>query len=139
MLSGCEWAGIAYLIGRHSMMPFILGGIVASPFIGLLAGLVYRRACNSSLANRVFFSLLTLYLAAALFGLASGITDAFRTIPSRMPSAVIIQTVLATLWGVTFTGYVFLLWPLSFFNHALLCRFGGPDTRRHTLAAGRST
>jgi hypothetical protein len=26
------------------------------------------------------------------------------------------------LWGLTFTGYFFVLWPLSFFNHRLVWR-----------------
>ena len=68
-------------------------------------------------------ALLTLYIAAALFGLAAGVYDASRGIPNQIPEAVIVQAVFATWWGVTFTGFVLFLWPLSYLNHWMLGRF----------------
>jgi hypothetical protein len=34
-------------------------------------------------------------------------------------SSALIQPVLAVAWGLTFGGYAFVLWPLSYFNHKL--------------------
>ena len=127
-LSGCVWAVIGYCIGHQWMSPFIWGGLLASPFIGLAVGALYHRACKRSPTTRILLSLVTLYLAATLFGLAAGIHDALRYMPPgvhRSTPAVVLQAILGTWWGVTFTGYVLVLWPLSFINHSLVCRFGG--------------
>jgi hypothetical protein len=87
----------------------------------LLVGLIYRPAYRLPKVVQVFVSLLTLYFAAALFGLAVGTYEAlWRDVPNRITSAVIMEGMWATLWGVTFTGCLVLLWPLAFFNHRLL-------------------
>jgi hypothetical protein len=122
-LAGCVWAILVYLISLGAMGSIILGGLIASPFIGLLIGFLYKPVYKLPKAGQVFMSLLTLYLAATLFGLAMGLYDAYRhDIPNRILSGVIIQSVLATLWGLTFLGYFVLLWPLSYFTHQLLGR-----------------
>ena len=70
-----------------------------------------------------FASLVGLYVAVSLFGLAVGVYDlATGDIEHRIASAVVIQAVLGVLWGVTFTGYVVILWPLAYLNHILLWR-----------------
>jgi hypothetical protein len=108
-------------LGYDAFLSAVWGGAYASPFIGLIVGVVFRHAGSLSLLRRALLSLLSLYLAAVLFGLAVGIYDAFfRDIPDRIVSAVIIQAILAVLWGLTFAGWVLILWPLSFLNHSLL-------------------
>ena len=68
-------------------------------------------------------ALVTLYATAVLFGLIMGVVDAAtETSPSVIKSAVVIEWILATLWGVTFTGFIVILWPLAFANHWLLGR-----------------
>jgi hypothetical protein len=68
-------------------------------------------------------ALVTLYATAVLFGLVMGVVDAVtETNPNVIKSAVVIEWVLLTLYGVTFTGYIVLLWPLAFANHWLLGR-----------------
>ena len=122
-LSGCVWALLAYALILDAMGSLIWGGVIASPLIGLLIGLLYRPAYKFSKVGQVFSSLITLYIAVTLFGLAMGIYDAYgHSIPNRIHSEVILETVLATLWGVTFLGYFLFLWPLSYFNHRLLAR-----------------
>lgn len=122
ILSGCTWALIALLLSLGTFGWLIVGGMIAAPFIGLFIGFLYRPAYRLPKVAQVFAALFTLYMAAALFGLAIGTFDAlWRNIPNRTgTSEVILQGMLATLWGITFTGYILLLWPLAFLNHRLL-------------------
>ena len=95
---------------------------MAAPAIGLLIGVLYRPVYNWRRPAQIVASLVTLYIAVVLFGLGVGLYDAYvRSIPNRIPSAVILQAVAAALSGVTF--YIFVLWPLAFMNHRLLGRF----------------
>lgn len=38
-----------------------------------------------------------------------------------------IQTVLGVWWGITFAGYLPLLWPFAYMTHALLGRVDAGD------------
>lgn len=118
-LSGCIWAGIAWLIGRDFGW-YLWGGVAASPLIGVIVGAIYRSAYKLSTTKRVWFSLLTLYAAVTLFGLAIAGFDLAFGDPARGHMEGVLQTVLAVWWGVTLTGYVVVLWPLSYLNHWLL-------------------
>lgn len=129
VLSGCVWAVFAYVLAHRAMPTIVWGGLLASPLIGIVIGLAFRRACRFSTVVRWALSLVSLYFAAVLFGACSGICDILvSNNTDRILSAVVLQAVLATLWGLTVTGYFLLLWPLSFLNHALLCRIAeSPD------------
>ena len=119
LLSGCLWAGVALFLAARDLGWLIIGGLIASPLIGLLIGFLYHPAYRLPKVAQVVASLLTLYLAVALFGLAVGTYDAvWRGVTDRIVSAVILQGAHATLIGVT--PYVLLLWPLAYFNHRLL-------------------
>jgi hypothetical protein len=119
-VSGCVWAGIAWLIGHKGFGSFLWGGIVASPLIGVIVGLIYRPAYRLSTTKRAWLSLLTLYMAVTLFGLAIAVFDLAFGDPARGHMEGILQTTLAVWWGVTLTGYVVVLWPLAYLNHWLL-------------------
>ena len=129
-ISGCIWAAIVYFLASQWMGTVIVGGVLASPFIGVGVGLIHRPAYNKSPLARVGMALVTLYFAAALFGTAVGIYDAMWPIPNRLPDEVVRQSVMATLWGVTFTGFFLFLWPLSFANHWLVGRISGYSPSR---------
>ena len=124
-VSGCVWGAIAYLLtGRNAGMA-IWWGVLASPFIGVLVGLAAARLRKLPAGGRAFVSLVGLYGATSLFGLVVGLGDLATGVNSgegshRIPSAVIIQSVLGFLWGLTFTGYIVVLWPLSYVNHLLI-------------------
>ena len=121
-LSGLAWGGIAYLLLRE-WFPGLWVGIAVSPFIGVLVGLVHRPTYRLPLIARIFLALATLYSTAVLFGLVMGVVEeVIETSPHHVKGASIIEWVLATLWGITFTGYVLFLWPLAFANHWLLGR-----------------
>ena len=120
LISGCVWAVIAFVLGYGSFERLILGGLLASPLIGLAVGGIAARFKPNSTVRRAVLSLLDLYLAAGLFGLGVGVFDAATGHPGRIQSAVVVQSIFGVIWGVTFTGYVFILWPLAYLNHALL-------------------
>lgn len=122
VLAGCLWGAIGYAIARQMFGPPVWGGVVASPFIGLVIGLLFRGFRERSPGARIALSLVSLYLASGLFALAVGFTDAARAIPNRIGSAVVIQTVMAVWWGLTFTFFLPMLWALAYFTHALLGR-----------------
>ncbi|MGH9786971.1 MAG: hypothetical protein ACRD88_22605 [Terriglobia bacterium] len=127
LASGCVWGGIAYLLGSGALERLVWGGILVSPLIGLAIGRVaaWLRPSSrlGSKLGRAFASLVGLYVAVSLFGLAVGVYDlATGDIEHRIASAVVIQAMLGVLWGVTFTGYVIILWPLAYLNHILLWR-----------------
>lgn len=119
VLSGCIWAGIAYILGAQWLGGHIWGGVLASPAIGVLAGVLSKRFARLSPLGRLLFSLLSLYGMVTLFGLAAGIIDTFAGGQGRERAY---EIVAGTLWGVTFTGYFVILWPLAHVNHALIAR-----------------
>ncbi len=134
--SGLIWSGIAYLLLRE-WFPGLWVGIAVSPLFGLLVGWAHRPTYAFPLILRVVLALATLYATAVLFGLVIGIVEeVIETSPNHVKGASIIEWVLATLWGVTFTGYFMFLWPLAFANHWLLGRaWKGEWTRKDSLKA----
>ena len=125
-ISGLVWAGVAWFLGRRALGPLIWGGVALSPLIGIAAGLA-SRVFPTGYVRRVLFSLASLYLAASVFGLGVGVYDLQTGANSgdgwyRIPSAVVLQSIVGTLWGLTFTGYFLVLWPLSYANHSLVSR-----------------
>lgn len=71
---------------------------------------------------QIVASLFDLYLAAMCLAVATAVFD-FVWGPRHVPfPAVLMQHILGVLWGLTFTGYFLVLWPLSFFNHRLVWR-----------------
>ncbi len=107
-VSGLGWSLLALFLGGRHLKGALLGGVLASPLIGLLVGRLYLSAYALGTGGRAVASLATLYLSAALFGLAGGAGDP--------------QFFFAVLWGLTFTGYFVLLWPLAYLNHSLIAR-----------------
>ena len=133
-VSGIGWAVIAYFIAGRLGGAALWGGLVTAPLVGVIAGWVYRPVHRWRWPGRLAMSLLTLYLSALLFGLAWGITDALQGLPggaSRSSIGVVYQTIFATLYGVTATGFVVFLWPLAHLNHWLVGHLAG-----HHAAAG---
>ena len=123
--SGVFWAAVAVVLGRP-MGRLTWGGVILAPFIGLGAGFASAWFPSESRVRRAVFSLASLYLATAVFGLGMGVYDLLTGQNSgtgwRIPSAVVLQAAMAALWGLTFTGYVIVLWPLSYANHLMLSR-----------------
>jgi len=131
--SGCIWAGVAFVLGSPAMGWIVWGGVTAAPLIGALAGLMSRGFDRRAWFVQILLALISLYAAAALFGFASGVFDLLAGTNSgpgsrRIPSAVIIQSVLGVWWGLTFTGYVLALWPLAYLNHLFVAKYWSAPT-----------
>jgi hypothetical protein len=132
LASGVVWAATVVVLARP-LVPVIWGGVLLAPFIGLAAGLAAAFFPSKGVIRRALFALASLYVAAAFFGLGMGVYDLLTGQDSgdgwrRIPSAVVIQAVTGTLWGLTFSGYVLLLWPLSYANHSIIWRvWSRPD------------
>jgi hypothetical protein len=121
-VSGCVWAAIAYILSLGAFPPgIVIGGLLASPLIGLFIGWIFLPVYKLPRFVQFALSLVTLYVAVALFGFGVGLSDAVRNIPNRRTSEVIFQAVIACIMGVTM-GYVLVLWPLAYLNHRLLAR-----------------
>lgn len=122
--SGAAWGIAGYVLGVEVFRSAIWGAVFSSPIIGLVVGLVFRWLHRLPTSGRVFASLLSLYFSGTLFGLAVGFSDLVRLralgVTTIIPSGVVLQAVSGVLWGITFTGYFVVLWPLAYLNHHLL-------------------
>jgi hypothetical protein len=122
LVSGAAWGLIGYVLASAAFRSAIWGAVLVSPAIGVVVGLSFRWIHGLSPTGRVFASLVSLYVAATLFGLALGFSDLARGSSRRFPVEVVLHAVPAVLWGLTFTGYFLILWPLAYLNHRLLAR-----------------
>jgi hypothetical protein len=121
-LSGVAWSAIAWGIGHEALGTPIWGGVLASPFIGVLIGRMSRRHHEASWIVHILVSFFHLYFAAMVFAVATSILGvAWRPVPVSLGEWVL-QVIFVVLWGLTFTGYVIVLWPLSFLNHWIVWR-----------------
>ena len=115
------------MLGHRAFRRLIFVGVFVSPVIGLVVGWMLRRLNRASVPVRVAASALTLYGAATLFGLVLGLGAVLnRTANQNME--VLIEPVLAVLWGITFTGYFVVLWPLAYVTQAWVL---GAATHEH--------
>lgn len=133
--SGCIWIGVAisvaYAVGSIHTTPLdaaltVAGGIVASPAIGALIGYIARRFNRLNFDRRLLVALGDLYLATYLFLLATGIGQVFaQLLKGRgvdLRQLLVVSPILGTLLGLTYTGFVLALFPLSYLNHVLIGR-----------------
>jgi hypothetical protein len=132
--SGLVWTGVAgavaYAIDPAGFSPrhaagIFAGGIIAAPVIGLLIGRMARRFSALGRVPRFWMALGNLYLATYLFLLASGIGQVVSEwITHRHVQTVhrllVVDPLLGALFGLTYTGFVIVLLPLSYWNHALI-------------------
>lgn len=126
VLSGACWGGLVTLIAFDMAPQAIWGGLIFSPLIGGLVGVATWGWTRLSVAGRIVVALLSLYAAAALFGLGVGLYDGFVLAgPDRITRAVVSQAVVGFLWGLTFLGWVIVFWPLAYLNHWILGRLSG--------------
>ena len=128
-LSGLAWGLLVWQVIFEGLAPALPGGVIASPFIGLGIGMATKRWYRLPVWLQIGSAVVSLYVATVLFGLAVGVYDVLVIdLPDRIPFAVILQDVLGFLWGLTFTGFLFVLGPLAYLNHWLMGRVS-PDRR----------
>jgi hypothetical protein len=100
----------------------ILGGVLASPFIGWgVAVLTQARFHDAGGIGRSCWSLASLYAGGVAFGICCGCAR-LLALGSRSPLEVMLEPVLAVLWGMTVTGFFLFLGPLTYLTHWLLDR-----------------
>lgn len=120
-LSGLGWGLLVWLVIFEGIGPHLVGGVIISPIIGFGIGMATRRWYRLNLLLRIALALVSLYAAAVLFGLAVGVHDwLFSDMTNRIWHAVILQTILMFLWGLSLTGYLLVLGPLAYLNHWLM-------------------
>ena len=134
VVSGFVWIGvasaIAYAVSPIHSTPLdaaktFAGGIAAAPVIGLLVGHIARRFSSLSRSQRFGVALADLYLATYLFLLATGVGHVVRGWVARgyietLQRQLVVDPLLGTIFGLTYTGFVVVLLPLSYFNHVLI-------------------
>lgn len=123
VVSGIVWGCLVTVIAWDAFPRAIWGGLIVSPAIGCIIWAATTRWCRLPISLRVVVALMSMYAAGALFGLGVGLYDWLALdIPNRIPYGVVVQAVLAFLWGLTFPGWFLILWPLAYLNHWLLGR-----------------
>jgi hypothetical protein len=136
LASGVVWIGtasaVAYAVSPTHSTPLdaaktFAGGIVAAPVIGLLVGHIARRFSYLSRHQRFGMALADLYLATYLFLLATGVGHVVRDWIARgyvetLQRQLVVDPLLGTIFGLTYTGFVVVLFPLSYFNHVLIAK-----------------
>lgn len=142
-VSALGWALIACFIGYGAFGYRIVGGIIMAPLIGILIGRLSSPLQNKPRWVQIAGSLFYLYVAAACFAIGMALFSPVIGPRNVKLSAVLIEHVLAVLWGLTFGGYALVLWPLSYFNHRLVWQadagqIPAPPEVRTTSSAIRS-
>jgi hypothetical protein len=121
-LSGLLWAILAYSVAHEVLGVAIWGGVLSSPLIGIVVGRLFH-PFEYSKPRFLLGSLASLYVAVGLFGLATGMTGwMLNESPKQSGPALVVQTLLGCVGGITLTGFVLAFWPLSALNHWLLHR-----------------
>lgn len=103
------------MLGGEAIGQSIVGGVLASPFVGIAVGRALQsRFETRSFGRRSIVSLISLYAGALMFGLAVG---AYGWITARARSApeALGEGVVAVLYGTTL--FVIALWPLAYVTH----------------------
>ena len=126
---GCVWGVIGLAVGYVASQPSMTlrsavvvfsGGLLASPIIGVLMGLISRRFQRLPVLLRIIVAGASLYGAALLFVVAYGLMWALRL--GRFPQDFWFNSVAMTWAGLAWTWSFVLLWPLAYLTHALVSR-----------------
>ena len=89
-------------------------------FIGAFIYFLSRRFYRMSVWALIPVSIVSTFVAVAVFGLFVGAADLIRDIPSRVGWEVVIQGMISCLWGLVCIPLYWVLFLLAFGNHALL-------------------
>ncbi len=99
--------------------------------VGLLVFLASRPLYRKSFGWLVPTAVVTLFFATALFGLCVGTIDVMLCAnTSRATLEVLVQNMLAYLWGLVCVPVCWALFPLALLNHAWIRSLA----RRETVA-----
>jgi len=121
---GIGWGLIGYGIVRETNLRSVAWvGLAASPLIGIGIGVLADRISASTWIARVLFSLLSLYIAVALFAMViscASVLGPLKAVDHALhasgPSGVL-AIFFEGMVGFTISGYWLILWPLAAINH----------------------
>ena len=117
---GLLWGLLGYYLLENSRQG-LTQALLLWPVIGVLIGRVARPAAARGALAHAWISLRDLYLAVTLFAVAEWTSVAFGPVaPHHWPPSRLGTTVVIMLWGLTFLGFVVILWPLSYVTHRLV-------------------
>ncbi len=115
-LSGLAWGAIAHAMGGELPLPLACG---AGGIVGIVIGLASGPWRDAEWPATLMLSLVGLYVAVALF---TALVSAYMHLASGRPPLrlplVMVNSMLAATWGLSLTGFMFVLWPFAFLNHA---------------------
>ncbi len=119
-ISGLLWGLLGAYLTRQVAGPHSWFAAPGGILIGLVVFHISRWTYRRSLWTLLPTTLISTFIAVGLFGLCLGFADLMRGIPNRTDWAVVVQSMNACLWGLIFIPPFWLLFFLSFGNHALL-------------------
>jgi len=118
-ISGVLWGLLALMLGYSAMGRIIWGGIIVSPIIGILAGVLAAKLHVNRIGPRLAISVVGLYGSALLFGLSCGIYDSLTYhFGARNNVEVVLQSGMGVIYGTTMFAWALL--PLSFANFSII-------------------
>jgi len=127
--SGFGWAVIGLLVafaGGLFSVPSrlgtvsVAGGILVSPFIGLLMGMVSKTFGTLPIVIRIVVAGVSLYIATLLFVIADNVF--LSILMGRMIPNIWFNSVMVAWAALLLTWFFVVLWPLAYANHALVAR-----------------
>jgi hypothetical protein len=117
---GMAWGLLAYYLIENSRQTLGVA-LVIWEAIGVVIGRLARPAATRGHLVHAWVSLRDLYLAVTLFAVAEWAAAASWTlVGAGWYSESLINTILIMLLGLTFWGFVIVLWPLSYITHRLV-------------------
>lgn len=126
---GVLWGALAVLLWIALVPPptatsflrlvwHLRGGLVAAPFIGVVVGLCSPRFSRFGFAAQSAIAIGTLYASAFAFILAAAMTDRIASRHQLWSLRMVLFNSLNTaVAGLTWTGFVLFLGPLSYLTH----------------------
>ena len=123
LVSGLVWGVIAaFIFSSESTWGHIYGirwfVCLFSPIVGL--GIYYcsRWSYRKNVGIRILWAFVSLYLATGIYGLMIG----FITWPMRSGTnfGAVLEPVMALWIGLTFFGFILILFPLAYINQHIL-------------------
>jgi hypothetical protein len=129
-MSGLLWGLLGAYLTRNIAGPYSWLAAPSGPVIGLFVFYVSRWTYWRPVWVLIPTAMVSTFLAVGLFGLFLGFADLSRAMPNRIGWAVVVQSMLACLWGIIFIPLYWPLFLLSFGNHALLRHLATTDGQR---------